>query len=209
MEIENLVSFIRKSNIGNLMYKAKPAGNFLGVYGLKARPKDIDFLETGPLEDIDNSAIIKKNYTLFRSFIPKDFAVISTTKYWIKTNQDTAFPINEYHLVDIDIYTYLLVAEAFRTDVLPLASTNFNHLYYFDGRFVDYTSLITQNIHRYSLILGEKSNLTPYIYKKENINLFSETSSDDFLINSSSFTVDQIKEIFNEINIFSDIKKEV
>jgi hypothetical protein len=209
MNIEKIVSIIRKSDIGNIMYKIKPTGNFLGVYGLKSRPKDTEFLETGDLIDIDNATIVNKSYTLFRNFIPKDFAVISTPKFWIKTSEDNAYPINEYHLVDIDIYAYLLVLEGIKSENIPINTTNFNNLFYLDGRKIDYSSTVMSNIHKYSLILGDKSNITPYIYKKINTNLFSESCADDFLINSCGFNAKQIEVAFEQLNIFSNIKEQI
>jgi hypothetical protein len=209
MEIEKIVSLIRKSDIGNIMYKVKPAANFLGVYGLKTRPKDIEFLETGTLIDIDNVSTIKKSYNLFRTFIPKDFAVVNVPKYWTKTNDNTMYPINEYHLIDIDIYTYLLAAEGLRSKSIPLGSTPYVDLFYLDGREVDYTDSLLKNMYIYSLILSDKSNLIPYIYKKTNSSLFSELSAEDFLMTSHSFDASQLDSIFKEINIFSNIKNEI
>lgn len=208
MTIAEIVGAIRKSDIGNIMYKVKPTGNFLGVYGLKHRPKDIEFLESGGLEDIDNADTIKKSYTLFRKTIPKDFAMLSMPKYWIKNN-DKSYPINQYYMLDIDIYTYLLVAEGIRSENLPINSTNFNNLFYYDGRFVDYTNILIENMPKYSFILGDKSNMLPYIYKKQTTALFSESCVEDFLINSCCYDDQQVISAFNEIKIFSSIKEEI
>jgi len=206
MSIDEVVSIIRKSDIGNLMYKLKPSNSFLGVFGLKRRPDDIHFLETGSITDIDDGSTVKKSQILFRAFIPKDFAVLSYPKYWVKSNDEKSYPVNEYHLVDIDLYTYLLTAEAVRSELLTVGSTSFSGLFYKDGCQVDYTDIILQNMHRYSFILGDHSHLIPYICKKNTKDLFGELSMEDFLVSSYGLDGNQLDSAFAELNIFSSIK---
>lgn len=206
MKIEEVVSIIRKSDIGNLIYKLKQTNNFLGVYGLKRRPDDINFLETGDIVDLDSSSTIKKAYILFRAFIPKDFVIVSCPKYWTIANENKAYAVNEYHLIDLDLYTYLIIAEALRLNLFSLDSTSFSSLFYKDGCQVDYTALILEHIHKYSFILGDHSNLIPYIYKKNSKDLFGELSAEDILVSSFGVNASEIDLAFLDLNIFSNIK---
>ena len=209
MQIEKIVSIIRKSNIGNLIYKIKTNDNFLGVYGLKQRHPDITFLESGPLNDIDNFGLIKKQINLFRTFIPKDFVVLAMPKSWIKSDSENFYPINEYHLIDLDLYAYLLVAEGVRSGAIAIGSSEYSELFLLDGRQVDYTNSITSNIFQYSLTLSPNSSLLPYVYKKNNSALFNEQSIDDFLIASKGVSFEDLKTSFNDLNIFSSIDKQI
>lgn len=206
MEIEKIVSIIRKSNIGNLIYKIKTNDNFLGVYGLKQRPTDVVFLESGPLNDLDNFTLIKKQMNLFRTFIPKDFVVLATPKSWVKSI-DNFYPINEYHLIDVDLYAYLLVAEGVRSGVIRIGSSEYAELFFLDGRRIDYTNTITSNIFQYSVTLAPSSNLIPYIFKKNNSTLFHEQCVDDFLIAPKGASFEEIVTSFTNLNIFSSIDK--
>lgn len=206
MEIEQVVSIIRKSDIGNLMYKLKPANNFFGVHGLKRRPDDITFLQSGQVTDIDDFSTIRKAQTLFRIFIPKDFVIISSPKHWVIANDERAYPVSEYHLIDLDLYTYLVMAEALRLNLFTVGSTSFSSLFYKDGCQVDYTDLILQNIHKYSFILGDHSNLIPYIYKKNSKDFFAELSVEDILVAPYGVDCRQLDLAFLELNIFSNIK---
>jgi hypothetical protein len=209
MQIEEIVSMIRKSDIGNIMYKMKPNNNYLGVYGLKVRPTDIQFLETGPITDVDHAATIKKSQTLFRTYIPKDFVMLSSPKFWVKAQDNKAYAVNEYHLVDLDLYTYLLAAEAARMDLISPGSNNYSHLFFSDGRQTDYTKIILENIYKYSFILGDESKLIPYIYKKNNQTFFAEISADDVLIGPFGLDENQLELAFQELNIFFDIKNKI
>ena len=209
MQIEKIVSIIRKSNIGNLIYKIKTNDNFLGVYGLKQRHPDIAFLESGPLNDIDNFGLIKKQINLFRTFIPKDFVVLATPKSWIKSDSENFYPINEYHLIDLDLYAYLLVAEGVRSGAIGIASSEYSDLFFLDGRQIDYTNTITSNIFQYSLTLAPNSSLISYIYKKNNPALFNEQCIDDLLIASKGVSFEDLKTSFNDLNIFSSIDKQI
>lgn len=206
MEIEQVISIIRKSDIGNLMYKLKPSNNFLGVHGLKRRPDDITFLQSGQVTDIDDFSTIRKAQTLFRIFIPKDFVIISFPKHWVIANDGRGYPVSEYHLIDLDLYTYLVMAEALRLNLFTVGSTPFSSLFYKDGRQVDYTDLVLQNIHKYSFILGDHSNLIPYIYKKNSKDLFAELSAEDILVAPFGVDCSQLDLAFVELNIFSNIK---
>jgi hypothetical protein len=209
MQIEKIVSIIRKSNIGNLIYKIKTNDNFLGVYGLKQRPLDVAFLESGTLNDIDSFGLARKQINLFRTFIPKDFVVLATPKSWIKSNSDSFYPINEYHLIDLDLYAYLLVAEGVRSGSIGIGSSEYSELFLLDGRQIDYTNSITSNIFQYSLTLAPNSNLISYIYKKNNSALFNEQCIDDFLIASKGVSFEDLKTSFNDLNIFSSIDKQI
>lgn len=207
MEIDNLISNIRKSNIGNIMYKVKPMSSYLGVFGLKQRPDDAAFLETGTVENIDIQPVIRKSYKFFRTIIPKDFALTVYPKHWIKTADDTYSVLHEYHLVDIDVYTYLAVAEGISSGTIPNASHNYSHLFYYDGRFVDYTNLLNQYIPKFTFILANESKLIPYIWQKKDSTLFGELSADDFLVESSPVNSEKLNIIFKNLNIFTDSKK--
>lgn len=209
MQIEEIISMIRKSDIGSVMYKAKPMNNYLGVYGLKVRPTDVQFLDTGSVLDIDHGPTIKKSQQLFRSYIPKDFAFVSYPKFWVRAYDNKLYPVNEYHLIDIDLYAYLLAAEGIREGFIQPGSNNYSHLFFSDGRPVDYTKLILENIYKYSLILGDQSKLIPYIYKKNSQTLFGEISADDILVGPFGMDDNQLELAFKEISIFSDIKNEI
>jgi hypothetical protein len=209
MQIEKIVSMIRKSDIGNVMYKVKPTNNFLGVYGLKTRPSDIQFLETGTVSDLDHGPTIKKSQSLFRTFVPKDFAVLTSPKFWVRSQDNKFYPVNEYHLIDIDLYAYLALAESVRLGQILVGSTAYTNLFLVDGRPIDYTRIILENINQYSLILSDESKLIPYIYKKNNQSFFGETYAEDFLIGSFGLDDIQLQVAFEELNIFFDIKNAI
>ena len=203
MQIEKLIASIRLSNIGKIMYKTRPSSNFLGVFGLKQRPPDTDFLESGSLEDIGIAPIVKEAYKRYRQSIPKDFAIVAIPEKYSKTG-DKTFVHSQYHMVDIDLYTYLLVVQAIHKDKIPIESTSYNNLFLLDGRFVDYTNLINQNLFNYSFILGEYSSLIPYIYKKRTPEFFTEENVEDSLFNyRKCFSEFDVNSNFESLQILS------
>jgi hypothetical protein len=212
MEIKTLFSNIRSSNIGNILYKVKSNSNFCGVFGLKIRPPDTEFLETGDAKYLDTYSVVKKSQNYFRKIIPKDYVVISLpTSYILNENGYTTY--NQYQLIDVDIYAYLLVAKAISTNQIPAGSNPYTNLFYIDGRRVDYSDKLLKNIFSCSAYLSEESVLIPYMYKKLNSDIFLEANIEDFL--SGSFSVCLDKENPNYINeflsidIFSNIEKSV
>ena len=205
MQIEKIIANIRKSNIGNLLYKAKPTGNFVGVFGLKRRPANDVFLETGKLDDIDFPPIIEQSYKRFRKSIPKDFALIVYPDAFAVTGSET-FVSTQFHIIDLDLYAYLITMEAIKRDNLGIQSSSYSELFYLDGRLVDYSALVRQNIFNYSFILTEYSALVSYIYKKRNAEFFAEQNVEDFLLNFSKyFKTTDIKKTFDSLEILSSI----
>lgn len=205
MQIEKIIANIRKSNIGNVLYKAKSTGNFVGVFGLKQRPTNDVFLETGSLEDLDFAPIIEQSYKRFRKSIPKDFALIVYPDAFANVGDET-FVSTQFHIIDLDLYAYLITMEAIKRDNLGIQSSAYSELFYLDGRLVDYSNLICQHIYNYSFILTEYSALVSYIYKKRNAELFSEENVEDFLLNFSKyFKTSDVKKTFNSLEILSSI----
>jgi hypothetical protein len=205
MQIEKIIANIRKSNIGNVLYKAKSTGNFVGVFGLKRRPTNDVFLETGSLDDLDFAPIIEQSYKRFRKSIPKDFALIVHPEAFANAGDET-FVSTQFHIIDLDLYAYLITMEAIKRDNLGIQSSAYSELFYLDGRLVDYSNLICQNIYNYSFILTEYSALVSYIYKKRNAELFSEENVEDFLLNFSKyFKTSDVKKTFNSLEILSSI----
>jgi hypothetical protein len=205
MQIEKIIANIRKSNIGNVLYKAKSTGNFVGVFGLKQRPANDVFLETGSLDDLDFAPIIEQSYKRFRKSIPKDFALIVHPEAFANAGDET-FVSTQFHIIDLDLYAYLITMEAIKRDNLGIQSSAYSELFYLDGRLVDYSNLIRQNIYNYSFILTEYSALVSYIYKKRNAELFSEENVEDFLLNFSKyFKTSDVKKTFNSLEILSSI----
>jgi len=212
MEIKTLFSNIRSSNIGNILYKVKPNSNFCGVFGLKKRPSDAEFLETGDTNYLDTYTVVKKSQNYFRKIIPKDYVVISSPASHILDEKGYT-TYNQYQLIDVDIFAYLLVAKAIATNQVPPGTNPYTNLFYVDGRRVDYSSKLLENIFSCSAYLSENSVLIPYMYKKLNPDIFLEANIEDFL--SGSFSVCSDKENPNYINeflsidIFSNIEKSV
>jgi len=205
MQIEKVIATIRKSNIGSVLYKAKPTGNFLGVFGVKERPLDDVFLETGDLMDLDLAPLVIQSYKRFRKSIPKDFALIAYPEAFTKIGDET-FISNQFHMIDLDLYTYLITIEAINKTNVNIQSTNYGELFYLDGRLVDYSSLIQKNIFDYSFILNQHSVLVPYIYKKRDANFFTDQTVEDFLFNfKKSFSNLDIEASFNSLEILSNI----
>lgn len=205
MQIEKIVTAIRKSNIGNVLYKARPSGNFLGVFGLKQRPPDQIFLETGDLEDIGFAPVINQAYKRFRKSIPKDFAIVAYPEAFQKVGTET-FSHNQFHIIDLDLYAYLITAQAINTDKLGVQSTNYSELFYLDGRLIDLSNVINKYIFNYSFILTEYSSLMPYIYKKKDAEFFADKNAEDILFNfqknSKNF---DIEANFESLQILSNI----
>ena len=205
MQIEKVIPIIRRSNIGNVLYKARPTSNFLGVFGLKERPADNVFLETGDLTDLDLGPLINQLYKRFRRSIPKDFALIAYPESFTKIENET-FVSTQFHLVDLDLYTYLITIEAINKTNVNIQSTNYGDLFYLDGRLVDYSALIQKNIFNYSFILNEYSPLVPYIYKKRDEKFFTDQPVEDFLFNfKKSFSNFDLEASFNSLEILSNI----
>jgi len=209
MNVDKIISNIRNSNIGDIMYKVKPVSTYIGTFGLKPRPSDVSFLESGSLDNIDHEATIKKAHKFFRSIIPKDFAVVVHPKYWLKNTDNSLFPINEYHLIDIDIYGYLILAEGIRLNLVPSTSNNYSHLFYLDGRSVDFTDLLISNMNKYTFVLNNQSKIIPYIWQKKNTSTFAELTIDDFLVGSPPVTYEDLNSIFENLNIFADNKNKI
>jgi hypothetical protein len=182
MQIEKIVAAIRKSDIGKVMYKARPAGNFLGVFGLKPRPPDTVFLETGTLEDIGLTPVVNQTYKRFRQSISKDFAILACPESYCQLPDDTFSTRVQYQLVDLDLYTYLITIQAITDNKLLVESTGYSKLFYLDGRFINYQTIINQNMFNYSFVFSEYSPLTPYIYRKRNAEFFAEENIEDVLI---------------------------
>lgn len=185
MQIEKIVAAIRKTDIGKIMYRARPAGNFLGVFGLKPRPPDSIFLETGSLEDIGFAPVINQAFKRFRQSISKDFVILACPKSYCQLPDGTFSTRMQYQLVDLDLYTYLITIQAITDEKLLVESTAYSKLFYLDGRLVDYQSIINQNMFNYSFVFSEYSSLTPYIYRKKSPEFFAEENIEDILI---SFT---------------------
>ena len=178
MQIEKVVAAIRQSDIGKVMYKARPSSNFVGVFGLKPRPPDKDFLETGTLEDIGFAPVISGAHKRFRQNIPKDFAIIIYPESFSR-HEDEVFVRPQFQMIDIDLYTYLATLQAIKSDKLGIESSNYNNLFYLDGRLVDYTEIIHKNMYNYSFVLSEYSSLIPYIYRKRTVDLFADENVED------------------------------
>jgi hypothetical protein len=209
MNIDKIISNIRSSNIGTIMYRVKPISTYMGTFGLKQRPPDADFLESGPVENLDHGPTIKKTYKFFRTIIPKDFAVTVHPSYWTKNLEEQLYPVNEYHLIDIDVYAYLVLAEGVRLNLIPSTSNDYAHLFYSDGRQIDYTEALVSNMNKYTFILKHESNLIPYVYQKKNPSTFAELGIDDFLVASSFVTHEDLASIFENLNIFSNNKNTI
>jgi hypothetical protein len=205
MRIEKVFAAIRQSDIGKVMYKAKPGGNFLGVFGLKRRPPDEEFLQTGTLADIGFAPVVNQSYKRFRQSIPKDFVVLAYPECFTKTGEKI-FVHNQFQMIDLDIYTYLVTIKAIVNDKIPIESTNYNNLFYSDGRFVDYTNILNENIYNCSFILGEGSSLVPYIYKKQSAHFFNDDTIEDTLANfKSCFPELDVQTNFESLQLLSSI----
>lgn len=205
MQIEKIVATIRASNIGNVLYKTRPAGNYLGVFGLKRRPPDENFLETGTLEDIGFAPVVNQAYKRFRKSIPKDFVIITYPEAFSRVDNQI-FTHNQFQLVDLDLYTYLITIQAITNDKLGIQSSNYSNLFYLDGRLVDYSKIIHQNMFNYSFILTEYSSLMPYIYKKKDAEFFADEPAENILFNfNKSSTNFDIEMNFDSLQILSNI----
>lgn len=205
MQVEKVFATIRQSDIGQILYKTRPSGNFLGVFGLKKRPKDEDFLESGTLADIGPAPVVFQAYKRFRQSIPKDFVVIAIPESYYR-NGSEVFIRNQYQILDLDIYTYLVTVKAVIENKIPIESTEYNTLFYLDGRFIDYTNIINENINNCSFILGEYSSLIPYIYKKQSPQLFGDKDIEDVLFNFQMYSKNfDIEMNFESLQLLSSI----
>jgi hypothetical protein len=206
MQIEKIVAIIRHSDIGKVMYKARPSGNFLGVFGVKPRPPDDIFLETGTLDDIGFAPVISQSYKRFRQSIPKDFVILACPESHCRLPDDTFSTKTQFQMIDLDIYTYLVAMEAVTNDKLLIESTGFNKLFYSDGRFVDYQSTIKQHMFNYSFIFSEYSPLTPYIYRKKSAEFFADENVEDILINFQKLSKSSnLEATFDSLQLLSNI----
>lgn len=205
MQIEKVVAAIRQSDIGKVMYKARPSSNFVGVFGLKPRPPDKDFLETGTLEDIGFGPVVTQAQKRFRLSIPKDFAIVIYPESFSK-HEDGLFIRPQYQMIDIDIYTYLVTIQAIKSDKLGIESSNYNNLFYLDGRLVDLTEIIHKNMYNYSFTLSEYSPLIPYIYRKRTPEFFSDENVEDVLVNVKKYSKDfNVEMSFDSLQLLSGI----
>lgn len=205
MEIEKIVAGIRQSDIGKVMYKARPVSNFVGVFGLKPRPPDKDFLETGTLDDIGFGPVITQAHKRFRQCIPKDFAIVICPESFSKYENEV-FIRPQYQMIDIDLYTYLVTMQAIKSDNLGIESSNYNNLFYLDGRLVDFTEAIHKNMYSYSFILSEYSPLIPYIYRKRTPEFFTDENVEDALVNVKKYSKDfNVEMSFDSLQLLSSI----
>lgn len=205
MQIDKIVAAIRHADIGKVMYKARPSGNYLGVFGLKKRPSDEEFLQTGTLEDVGFAPVVNQAYKRFRLSIPKDFVILAYPESFHPHENGTVVR-NQYQMVDLDIYTYLVAMQAVTNDKLLIESSNYNSLFYMDGRLVDYTKLINENLFNYSFILTDYSPLIPYIYKKQSPQFFADDNVEDILFNvKCNFENLDIKMNFDSLQLLSNI----
>lgn len=205
MQIEKVVAAIRQSDIGKVMYKARPSSNFVGVFGLKPRPSDKDFLETGTLDDIGFGPVVTGAHKRFRQSIPKDFAIIIYPESFYR-HEDEVFIRPQYQMVDIDLYTYLVTTQAIKSDKLGIESSNYNNLFYLDGRLVDFSEIIHKNMYNYSFILSEYSPLIPYIYRKRTPEFFTDENVEDVLINVKKYAKDfNVEMSFDSLQLLSGI----
>jgi hypothetical protein len=164
--------------------------------------KDIPFV--GPAQD---GAQMEGSKDWSKAFMSKYHIPTAAYKTFTAKNlEEELYPLNEYHLIDIDIYAYLILAEGIRLNVIPSTSNDYAHLFYSDGRQIDYTEVLVSNMNKYTFVLKNESKLIPYIYQKKNPSTFAELGIDDFLVASSFVTHEDLGSIFENLNIFSNNK---
>lgn len=207
MDIEKLVQRIRQEKLSTLLYGTKLVGNYVGIFGLKTRPLDSVFAETGSLEDLDLKEMIDKNTKLVKKFIPDDFCVIGYPVAFAPAG-DRRYAIQyAYQIIDSDIYAYLMCVQAVKANKLKVQDSTYADIFYFDGRFFDLSEFLLKEIHKYTFFLSERSSLIPYIYVRKTKGIYSGENVEDLLFNLPKFVLEEdINNIFSLMNLLSNIQ---
>jgi hypothetical protein len=206
MDIEKLIARIRQENLSSLLYGTRLVGNYIGIFGLKKRPDDIDFKETGTLEDLDIKASVDKTTKLIRKSIPGDFCVIAYPSNFAPLGDERYAIQYNYQIIDCDIYAYLMCAQAIKANKLKVVDSSYSDIFYFDGRFVDLSHYLLDHIHEHTFFLSERSCLIPYMYSRRTKGIYSGDNVEDLLFNLPKVVgAENIKDIFSLMTILSNI----
>lgn len=206
MDIEKLIERVRQENLSNLLYGTRLVGNYIGIFGLKKRPDDATFKETGTLDDLDFKATVDGTAKLVRKSIPYDFCLIAYPNAFASLG-DARYAIQyTYQIIDSDIYAYLMCVQAIKANKLKVMDSPYADIFYYDGRFVDLSEHILKVIHKYTFYLSEKSCLLPYIYARRTKGIYSEDNVEDLLFNLPKVVLaENINDIFSSMNLLSSI----
>lgn len=207
MDIEKLIERIRQENLSSLLYGTRLVGNYIGIFGLKKRPEDIIFKETGTLEDLDLKVNVDKTTKLIRKFIPGDFCVIAYPNGFAPLGDGRYAIQYTYQIIDCDIYAYLMCVQAIKANKLKVIDSPYSDIFYFDGRLVDLSEYLLKSIHNYTFFLSEKSCVTPYMYSRRTKGIYSEDNVEDLLFNLPKVVLaENIKDIFSSMTLLSNIE---
>lgn len=207
MDIEKLVQRVRQEKLSNLLYGTKLVGNYVGIFGLKTRPNNSVFAETGSLDDLDVKEIVDKSTKLVRKFIPEDFCVIGYPTAFSPAGGKRYAIQYSYQIIDADIYAYLMCVQAVKANKLKVQDTTYADIFYFDGRFIDLSEFLLKEIYKYTFFLSEKSSLFPYMYMRKTKGIYSGENVEDLLFSLPKFVVEEdIDIIFSAMNLLSNIQ---